>query len=83
MAASSQRKVTAKQTIFTIPGIVYIIGLALYLIKAEDNFNIKKWGDEYQQYIREVPAVNFIKGLWNIKKKRRRVIEKGGIQNGG
>jgi len=56
-------------TIFAIPGIVYLIGLMLYLIKTEDNFNIKKWGDEYRQYMKEVPAINFVKGLWNMRKK--------------
>ncbi|MEW6103266.1 MAG: isoprenylcysteine carboxylmethyltransferase family protein [bacterium] len=70
-------------TISAIPGIVYIIGLLVYLIREEDNFNIKKWGDEYQQYIKEVPAINFIKGLWNIREKKKQLIEKGGIQNGG
>lgn len=57
-------------TIFAIPGIVYIIGLMVYLIKVEDSFNIKKWGDEYREYMREVPAINFVKGSWNIAREQ-------------
>ena len=56
---------------FTILAIIFIatwIGITLYLIKAEDNFNIRKWGDEYRQYMKEVPALNFVRGLKNLKK---------------
>ena len=45
-----------------IASIVAIAGLA-YLIRAEDSFNMRKWGEEYRQYMEEVPAVNFLKGL--------------------
>ena len=50
---------------FTILAVVYAVGCfsaIAYLIKAEDSFNIKKWGDQYRQYVKEVPAVNFFKG---------------------
>jgi protein-S-isoprenylcysteine O-methyltransferase Ste14 len=36
----------------------------VYMIREEDNFNVRKWGNEYQQYINEVPAINFVKGLF-------------------
>ena len=58
--------VLSKWVPFTIMAIVYgviWIGVLVYLLKAEDNFNIRKWGDEYRQYMREVPALNFVKGL--------------------
>ena len=51
---------------FTILAVVYIIvwtGAILYVLKAEDNFNLRKWGEEYRQYMKEVPAINFVKGL--------------------
>jgi protein-S-isoprenylcysteine O-methyltransferase Ste14 len=39
------------------------IALFVYLIRVEDRFNLKKWGKDYRQYMVEVPAVNFVKGL--------------------
>nr|QNO52407.1 hypothetical protein IAKEDICC_00028 [Methanosarcinales archaeon ANME-1 ERB6] len=59
---------------FTILAVVYIvgwIGMLAYLIRVEDNFNIRKWGDEYRQFMRDVPMINFVKGLWNNLGKRR------------
>lgn len=44
--------------------IVILIGSYVYMIREEDNFNVRKWGNEYQQYINEVPAINFVKGLF-------------------
>lgn len=44
--------------------IVILIASYLYMIREEDNFNVRKWGNEYQQYINEVPAINFVKGLF-------------------
>jgi len=58
---------------FTILAIVYCatwIGATVYLLKAEDNFNIRKWGEEYRQYMKEVPALNFLRGLKNLKKEQ-------------
>jgi protein-S-isoprenylcysteine O-methyltransferase Ste14 len=39
------------------------MALFVYLIRVEDRFNLKKWGKDYRQYMAEVPAVNFVKGL--------------------
>ena len=44
--------------------IVILIASYVYMIREEDNFNVRKWGNEYQQYINEVPAINFVKGLF-------------------
>lgn len=44
--------------------IVILIASYLYMIREEDSFNVRKWGNEYQQYINEVPAINFVKGLF-------------------
>lgn len=54
-------------TILAVISIAIIIASFAYLIKAEDNFNVRKWGDEYRQYVKEVPAVNFVRGLRNLK----------------
>jgi len=50
----------------TIPVIFHYCGSL-----REENFSIKKWGDEYRQYMREVPRFNFIRGLWNLRRRRR------------
>jgi len=57
---------------FTILAMVYIVvwtGAIVYLIKAEDNFNLRKWGEEYRRYMEEVPAINFVEGLRRLKGK--------------
>jgi protein-S-isoprenylcysteine O-methyltransferase Ste14 len=50
-------------TILAALCIAVAIGLCAYLIRVEDRFNLKKWGQDYRQYMAEVPAVNFVKGL--------------------
>jgi len=37
--------------------------------KKEDEFNIKKFGDDYKKYMERVPVWNFLKGLKELKKK--------------
>ncbi len=55
---------------FTILAAV-AIGLALasfaYLIRVEDSFNVRKWGDGYREYMADVPAVNFVRGLKRLR----------------
>lgn len=43
------------------------IASCAYLIRAEDSFNLRKWGEEYRQYMEEVPAINFVKGLRRLR----------------
>ena len=57
---------------FTILAVAYIVvwtGAIAYLLKAEDHFNLRKWGDEYRRYVEEVPAVNFAKGLKRLREE--------------
>jgi hypothetical protein len=66
---------------FTILAVVYIvvwIGAIAYLVKAEDNFNLRKWGEEYRRYMEEVPAINFVKGLRRLRRESRSLIPRGG-----
>ena len=57
-------------TVLSILGILMII-LAFYLMEIqEEKFNQVKFGDEYRQYMKEVPRWNLIKGLWNLRKTR-------------
>lgn len=64
--------VLSKWIPFTILGVIYwvlIIGIIIILIVVEEKFNLKKWGKQYRKYQREVPAINFIKGLSNLKRR--------------
>ena len=64
--------ILSKWVPFTILAMVYIVvwtGAIVYLIKAEDNFNLRKWGEEYRRYMEEVPAINFVEGLRRLKGK--------------
>ena len=36
--------------------------------RKEDQFNLNKFGDEYESYLEKVPMWNFVKGAWNLKK---------------
>jgi protein-S-isoprenylcysteine O-methyltransferase Ste14 len=50
-------------TILAAICMVIAIASCAYLIRVEDSFNLRKWGQEYRQYMNEVPAINFVKGL--------------------
>jgi protein-S-isoprenylcysteine O-methyltransferase Ste14 len=50
-------------TILAAICIIIVIASCAYLIRVEDRFNLRKWGEEYRQYMKEVPAINFVKGL--------------------
>ncbi len=58
-------------TFLSVTGIILIVVSHYYLVCVEERFSIKKWGDTYIQYMKEVPRFNFIKGLWNLKKRRK------------
>jgi len=59
---------------FTPLSVAAIIVMIAYVYYGawieEEKLNIPKWGDEYRQYMKEVPRFNFIKGLWKLRKKR-------------
>jgi len=47
--------------------------LACYYSCVEgDTLNMLKWGDEYRQYMKEVPRVNFVLGLWRRAKRKNK-----------
>jgi len=57
-------------TILALIGqLILILGMFLGPVN-EDKINTLKWGDKYRQYMKEVPRFNFIKGLFNLKKKK-------------
>ena len=58
-------------TILSVAAIILMIVYHYYMFRTEEKYNILKWGDEYGQYMKEVPRFNFIKGLWNLRKRRK------------
>jgi protein-S-isoprenylcysteine O-methyltransferase Ste14 len=57
-----------------LSAIAMVVIFALHYhasIKEERLLDIPKWGDDYVRYMREVPRWNFIKGAWNLRKKRK------------
>lgn len=57
-------------TFLTVIGIILMVVFHYYLIYREEKIDIMKWVDRYRQYMKEVPRFNFIKGLWNLRKRR-------------
>jgi len=57
-------------TILSVFGEIAIF-MGLYLqTQHEEKINVKKWGDEYRQYMKEVPRFNFFLGMWRWAKAR-------------
>ncbi|MEA3420912.1 MAG: hypothetical protein U9Q97_04445, partial [Acidobacteriota bacterium] len=50
--------------------IVMIVHIPYGIRMEEKELDIPKWGDEYRQYMKEIPRYNFILGLWRLRKKR-------------
>lgn len=58
-------------THLSIAAIIVIFVYTYYGVRIEEKkLDIPKWGDEYLQYMKEVPRFNFIKGLWNLRKRK-------------
>ena len=55
----------------SVAAILVMIIYIYYGVYLEEKMDIEKWGDEYRQYMKEVPRFNFIKGLWNLRKRGR------------
>jgi protein-S-isoprenylcysteine O-methyltransferase Ste14 len=47
-------------TFLSVIGIILVIGYHYYMVYVEEKFNTMKWGDEYIQYMKEVPRFNAI-----------------------
>lgn len=59
---------------FTFLSVVGIIGIVIFhyyvSVKEERELDIKKWGDEYRQYMTQVPRWNIFAGLVNLAKRK-------------
>ena len=59
-------------TLCTVTGdILMILMINLSAKYADEPLGIIKWGDEYRQYMKEVPRFNFMVGLWRLRKRRK------------
>lgn len=58
-------------TLLTVAAIIIFLAFNYHYTLCEEKMNLKKWGDEYQRYMKEVPRFNFILGLWRLRKKPR------------
>ena len=60
---------------FTPLSVAAIITMIVYFyyscLLEEKKLDIPKWGDEYRQYMKEVPRFNFIVGLWRLRRRKR------------
>ncbi len=58
--------------------ILSVIGNILFFLAGYyeavegERLNVMKWGDEYRQYMKEVPRYNFVLGLWRWAKRRNK-----------
>jgi protein-S-isoprenylcysteine O-methyltransferase Ste14 len=58
-------------TILTVFAIVLMIAYLYIGLFGEEKLSIEKWGNQYRQYMREVPRFNFPLGIWrHIKRKK-------------
>jgi len=55
--------------ILSVIGNLLLCLTSYYSCMDEEKLGILKWGDTYRQYMKEVPRFNFIKGLWNLRRR--------------
>jgi protein-S-isoprenylcysteine O-methyltransferase Ste14 len=55
-------------TVFAIALTIVSLYIVAYLGEKE---NIEKWGDEYRQYLREVPRFNILLGVWRHSRRKK------------
>jgi protein-S-isoprenylcysteine O-methyltransferase Ste14 len=57
-------------TVLSVIGIVWIVVFSYYAsLKEERELDLRKWGDAYREYMKEVPRWNVFKGLWNLVRR--------------
>ena len=66
--------ILSKYVPFTPLSVAAILVMIIYIyygVYLEEKMDIPKWGDEYRQYMKEVPRFNFIVGLWRLRRRKR------------
>jgi protein-S-isoprenylcysteine O-methyltransferase Ste14 len=59
-------------TPLTVLGMLAAFAATYLQVWNEEKINIRKWGGEYRQYMKEVPRFNFILGIWRWLKRRNK-----------
>ena len=59
-------------TLLSVGAMLTMIIYAYLGINVEEKLDIEKWGSDYQQYIKEVPKINFIVGIWRLRLQKKR-----------
>lgn len=56
----------------SVAAIIVMVVYVYYGVRMEEEkLDIPKWGDEYRQYMKEVPRFNLILGLWRLRKRKK------------
>jgi protein-S-isoprenylcysteine O-methyltransferase Ste14 len=58
--------------ILSVMGNILFFLACYYSCVEGDTLNMLKWGDEYRQYMKEVPSFNFVLGLWRRAKRKNK-----------
>lgn len=57
-------------TIISVTGNILLFVAMYFLTKGEEEFSIKKWGEEYRKYQKDVPGFNFLVGFIKWAKRK-------------
>jgi protein-S-isoprenylcysteine O-methyltransferase Ste14 len=58
-------------SLLSVAAILVMIIYIYYGVHLEEKMDIEKWGNEYRQYMKEVPRFNFILGIWRWARRKR------------
>lgn len=56
--------------VLVVSGQIGLVSILVVLNTEEERVDLRRWGDEYRRYQEEAPMYNFVKGLWNLRKRR-------------
>ena len=58
-------------TILSVIGNLFLFLGGYYACVAEEKLDVLKWGEEYRRYQKDVPRLNFIRGIWRWARRKR------------
>lgn len=58
-------------TLLSVGAMLTMIIYAYLGLNLEEKLDIEKWGSDYQQYMKEVPKINFILGIWRLRLQKK------------
>jgi len=61
-----------RYTFLTVLGQVLVSAIVVAVqVPKEEEFSLRKWGETYEAYKRDVPRFNILLGLWRLARRRR------------